>query len=119
MQRAKKTPQEKKLLSYDKDRRNAYGERGSHSRHAIASQKAINRRTDRRRADQLLENADKESPDALENAELKAKSLAKRFWRKSADVPLRVWVEHRLKRRRRLGINAGNTTLLERQREKA
>jgi hypothetical protein len=119
MQKARKTPQEKKLLSYDKDRRNAYGERGSHSRHAIASQKAINRRTDRRRADQLLENADKESLDALESAELKAKSLARRGWRKSADTPLRVWVEHRLGRRKRLGINSGDKNLLKRQQEKA
>ena len=32
----KKTPQQKKRESYEKDRRNVYGERGAKSRYAIA-----------------------------------------------------------------------------------
>jgi hypothetical protein len=102
----RKTPQEKKLLSYDKDCRNTYGERGSHSRHAIATQKAVNRRTDRRRADQVLRNIETDSIESLERAELKVKTVPRRGWRKYPDRPLGEVVAQKLERREEARINA-------------
>lgn len=108
----RRTPPEKKLLSYEKDRRNTYGERGSHSRHAITLQKAINRRTDRHRANQVLQNVESDLVDSLEQAELKVKTVAKRGWRKYADRPLGEVVERKLERREKMGINATTKILL-------
>ena len=41
------TPTQKKLLSYAKDRRNVYGERGANSRFAIRDAKSPARRAER------------------------------------------------------------------------
>jgi hypothetical protein len=43
-----KTPQEKKKLSYMKDRRNTYGENGKSSRKSIRLSKALNEPATRR-----------------------------------------------------------------------
>ncbi len=98
-----KTPQEKKHLSYKKDRRNTYGERGSHSRHAIALQKAINRRIDRRRADQPLKSLDSDTTDSLDQAELEVKTIVRRGWKKYPDRPLAEVVERKVERRKQGG----------------
>jgi len=102
----RRTPQEKKLLSYEKDCRNTYGERGSHSRYAIAFQKTTNRRTDRHRAEQALQAAEASSVESLEQAEIKVKTIPKRGWRKYPDTPLREAVEGKLEYRVKKGINA-------------
>jgi hypothetical protein len=108
----RRTPQEKKLLSYEKDCRNTYGERGSHSRHAITLRKAINRRTDRHRANQVLQNVESDLVGSLEQAELKIKVVVKRSWRKYADSPLGEVVKRKLERREKMGMNATTKVLL-------
>jgi hypothetical protein len=94
-----RSPQEKKLLSYEKDRRNAYGERGSHSRHAIAGQKACNRRAVRHRADQVLKNIPVTQVDLLDEADVLVKTIPRRLWGKYPDQPLGKVVKRKLERR--------------------
>jgi hypothetical protein len=108
----RRTPQEKKLLSYEKDCRNTYGERGSHSRYAITLRKAINRRTDRHRVNQLLQNVESDLVGSLEQAELKVKVVVKHSWRKYADCPLGEVVKRKLERREKMGMNATTKVLL-------
>ncbi|MDP8966377.1 MAG: hypothetical protein M3O33_20805 [Cyanobacteriota bacterium] len=109
----RRTPQEKKLLSYEKDCRNTYGERGSHSRHAITLQKAITRRSDRHRANLVLQNVESDLVDSLEQAELKVKAVVpRRAWQKYADSPLGVVVKRKLERREERGMNATTKVLL-------
>jgi hypothetical protein len=107
-----KTPQEKKRLSYEKDRRNTYGERGSHSRYAIAFQKTTNRRTDRHRAEQALQAAATNSGESLDQAEIKVKTIPKRDWRKYPDTPLREVVKNKLEYRMKKGINETRKILI-------
>jgi hypothetical protein len=95
----RRAPQEKKTLSYQKDCRNVYGERGSHSRHAIAKQKAINRRTDRHQANQVLRKLTEHTFDAWGRVELKVKTIRRRDWRKYPDRPLGEVVKRKLWRR--------------------
>jgi hypothetical protein len=109
----RRTPQEKKLLSYEKDCRNTYGERGSHSRHAITLQKAITRRSDRHRANKVLQNVESDLVDSLEQAELKVKAVVPRqAWQKYADSPLGEVVKRKLERREERGMNATTKILL-------
>ena len=49
-----KTPQEKKVLSYEHDRRNSYGQNDKASRKAIPARKASENRKSRRKAGQSL-----------------------------------------------------------------
>jgi hypothetical protein len=100
------SPQEKKLLSYKKDRRNTYGERGSHSRHAIAEHKARDRRVYRRQINQILNGAESNQPDLMEEVDIEVKSVPKSSWGKCPDEPLGKVVNWKLERRKGKGINA-------------
>ncbi|MBV9958564.1 MAG: hypothetical protein JO360_09090 [Acidobacteria bacterium] len=99
------SPQEKKRLSYQKDRRNTYGERGSHSRHAIAAHKTSDRRAYRHRANQILNGTEGTQAELLEEIDIAVKSVAASHWRKCPDRPLGKFVEHQQRRRVALGIN--------------
>lgn len=110
-----RTPQEKKLFSYQKDCRNTYGERGSNSRYAIATQKALNRRAYRHCSDQVLRvlnNTETVRLNVLDDADLKIKTVVKRGWQKCPDSPLREVVERKLKRRKEMGTNTKIKMLL-------
>jgi hypothetical protein len=106
---ARKSPQEKKALSYAKDGRNGYGENDKSSRKNIRRNKRIPNRADRHRAVQVLAAAT--GPvvtDAAEQAEntLAAKKsmwMTKR-WRKWPDTPLANTVVYKLRRRATLGM---------------
>lgn len=94
------TPQEKKKLSYKKDRRNTCGERGAHSRHAIRDSKNIIERKRRHAENQTLRaiitvKDDEEEIIAIENM---AKSLpeSKKKFQKVADAPLGEVIEDKL-----------------------
>jgi hypothetical protein len=99
-------PQEKKLLSYKKDCRNTYGERGSQSRYAIAAHKARDHRVFRRQINRILNDAETNQPNLLEEVDVEAKSVRKSSWRKYPDQPLSIVVERKLERRKNNGINA-------------
>ena len=96
----RKSPQEKKALSYAKDRRNAYGESDKASRRAIPRHKANVNRANRRAASTLLVGA-VGSVD-VERADTVATVLAGRRpkrWRKWPDRRLDEHVAHVQKRR--------------------
>jgi hypothetical protein len=89
-----KTPQQKKRDSYSKDRRNAYGESAQIDEappRCSQSPKVRWRPTFSRASNRRL------------------KEKRRKRWQKSADVPLRTWVEGRLQRRARLGIDDAST----------
>ena len=84
-----KTPQEKKDLSYAKDRRNTYGENSKYSRKNIPLSKAQANRSERHAQDQALSQVVALThEDDLTLAEMKAKTTAPRKWQKTPDQPL-------------------------------
>lgn len=88
----KKTPQEKKRLSYLKDRRNTYGESDKGSRKTIRKNKRFDMRAERRRQDNRLRTSTTaQNVDQLTAAEMRVKSALPRRWRKNADAPLGIF----------------------------
>ncbi|RQO45612.1 hypothetical protein DBV14_23640 [Variovorax sp. KBW07] len=84
-----KTPQEKKQLSYAKDRRNTYGENSEASRKGIPLAKARANRAERHLQDTLLTAAVAScTEDQLTQIEGQVKGTPPRRWRKAADEPL-------------------------------
>jgi hypothetical protein len=76
-----RSPQEKKALSLQKDRRNGYGESDKGSRKTIPAAKARSHRS--------LRHADKQALGDVDAAsEVVPLTLAKPAWKKSPDVPL-------------------------------
>ncbi|WP_203932344.1 hypothetical protein [Virgisporangium ochraceum] len=106
---ARRDPQEKKALSYARDRRNAYGENDKSSRRNIRRNKRIPNRVDRHRDHQVLTTAvGRVVPELAESAEVTLLATTSRWiswgWRKSGDAPLADVVEYKLRRRVRLGM---------------
>jgi hypothetical protein len=106
---APKDPQERKALSYARDRRNSYGEHDKSSRKNIRRNKRIPNRADRHRERQVLaEAAGRVTVEIAESAEVKLlvrKSMwMTKRWRKSPDASLAAVVEYKLLRRVRLGM---------------
>jgi hypothetical protein len=104
----KRTPQEKKQLSYERDRRNTYGESPHASRKSIPQRKAFRNRANRHRQDlalrQLPARIDEDSADQIETSVF---HYAPKFWRKYADKPLLTVVERKLEGRRRFQETGG------------
>ncbi len=87
--RRKNTPQEKKRLSLQKDRRNAYGENDKASRKAIPLRKAKVNRSNRRSDTVALSGALGAPDEELDNAtEQKLRGRRRKVWRKWPDEPL-------------------------------
>jgi hypothetical protein len=77
---ARRDPQEKKALSYAKDRRNDYGENGKSSRRNIRRNKRIADRADRHHQRQVLATAaGSVTVEAAEQAEIRLLSK-KSMW---------------------------------------
>ncbi len=85
-----RSPQEKKALSYAKDRRNDFGESDKAARKAIPLRKAMENRQDRRKTAQAMGSLQLLSEEAAELLESSARHDINRVggWRKSADTPL-------------------------------
>ncbi|MDX8055380.1 hypothetical protein SK571_38910 [Lentzea sp. BCCO 10_0798] len=96
----RRSPQEKKALSYARDARNSYGQNDKASRKAIARRKRVNVRADRRREHVVLVQG---FPDDIES-ELKRERLPSKRWRKFADAPLADVVTDKLRWRAAAGI---------------
>jgi hypothetical protein len=103
-QKAQRSPQEKKKLSLQKDRRNSYGENAKSSRKNIPLSKAISHRKLRHAASQAAQVFERVSEDLVESlsSTLTTPRLQKGKWKKSADLPLKKIVEGRLQRRQKL-----------------
>ena len=85
-----RSPQERKALSYAKDRRNIYGENDKASRKAIPLRKAQQSRKDRHKVAQelaILPRLDEEAADLIESS---ARHDVHRLggWKKAADAAL-------------------------------
>lgn len=112
---ARRNPQDKKALSYAKDRRNVFGETDKGSRRSIRRNKRTPNRSDRHREHQVLAMATGVGivDEIVEHAE--AKLLARKSmwmtkgWRKYPDAPLADVLEDRLRRRVRLGMDDPGT----------
>jgi hypothetical protein len=104
----RRTPQEKKKLSYEKDRRNTYGESPHSSRKSIPRRKAFRNRANRHRQDlalrQLPNRIDEGLADQIESGVF---HYAPKDWKKRPDKPLRVVVERKLEGRRRFQEEGG------------
>lgn len=84
-----KTPQEKKHLSYAKDRRNTYGESNKGSRKTIQKNKALEIRAERHSQDQRLTSAlSAVGADDLAIVENTVRSTKPRQFKKLRDTPL-------------------------------
>jgi hypothetical protein len=90
----RRSPQEKKALSYERDRRNAYGENDKASRKAVPRRKRLRARAARRLASQQLPSNVADVPiEQTEDIDRIVASANRRYhWRKTADIPLRDWI---------------------------
>lgn len=108
MSKQKRTPQDKKRLSYAKDRRNDYGEHAKSSRRSIARFKAQDIRRERHGKNQALQLVvGAATEDQQVAAEVAARTVKRRLWEKVPDVPLREYIaSQRRKRANRTGRRA-------------
>lgn len=95
-----KTPQEKKALSYAKDRRNRYRANDKASRKAIPMRKAMVNKAYRLKANAVLNQAEN-LLDAEQVAELgdEVRSVGKSDWKKWPDAPLGEVVPKKIQNR--------------------
>jgi hypothetical protein len=96
-----KTPQDKKRLSYERDRRNTYGENSKSSRKNIPRSKARAKRSDRHQQDQALHGAvTAATEEQMLEAESSAQETKRTWWAKTPDTPLGEVVARKLAKRR-------------------
>ncbi len=100
-----RSPQEKKQLSYLKDRRNGYGENQKSSRKNIPRSKRAGHHA-LRRGEQLALERLRAFDGTVDDSEVRFARRRTGQWRKSADTPLGEMVAYRLERRAELGIDA-------------
>ena len=100
-----KTPQEKKALSYAKDRRNTFGQNDKASRKIVPLRKAQVNRVYRRKLNEVLDRVVGEGLENADTIENTARSIKRQDWKKVSDEPLAEVVERKLDRRK---SHAGN-----------
>lgn len=101
----RKSPQEKKRLSYLKDRRNTYGENSKSSRKNIRLRKRKINRANRRADVQAVAKISHEiKPERAEQVESRRVTKPTRRWKKKADTPLAEVVQDQLNRRAQVGM---------------
>jgi hypothetical protein len=104
----KKTPQEKKQLSYKKDRRNCYGESPHGARKSIPIRKKLRNRANRKYQEQQLTITGlKLDDDLAEQIETRLYQKSPKVWNKVADAPLKKAVERKQQRRQKLEKEGG------------
>ncbi|OHV04289.1 hypothetical protein [Mycobacterium talmoniae] len=98
---ARRSPQEKKRLSYDRDCRNCYGENDKSSRKAIRFHKRRVNKTNRHHDRQALQRSTgPRQPDTEDLTEQRLHARKRKKWQKGADAPLGGYVNVKLRRRR-------------------
>jgi len=95
------TPQEKKVLRYEKDRRNTHAESRARSRKAIAKRKALTHRALRHAQDSATARA----AAMLDEADPHIRKTARNTWRKIPDAALGDYVARTLQSRFLRGMN--------------
>ena len=99
---SEKSPQQKKQLSYEHDRRNGYGENSTSSRTNIPRRKRGVNQANRHAHKQLLSAIDPETSEPRPGSGPVVRRP--KTWRKVADIALGDMVAKKLFRRARLGI---------------
>ncbi len=95
-----KTPQEKKTLSYAKDRRNNYGANDKASRKSIPLRKALQNRVYRKNVKQLFDKVPSEiNLEEIDLLESEVRAVKKGNWKKYPDAPLGEVVEAKIENR--------------------
>jgi hypothetical protein len=96
-----RSPQEKKALSYVRDRRSDYGENDKASRKAVPRRKAHASRKDRHQVAQDLATLVRLPAEAAEVVESSARHDVQRVrgWRKAPDKPLADYLADKAKRK--------------------
>lgn len=103
------TPQQKKALSYEHDRRNAYGQNAKASRSAIPKRKAAARRAYRHLSTQTLkEAAYVENPEQADLVEARVAAVVEKPFHKFADIPLKEHITRALETRAFLSGEPGD-----------
>lgn len=96
----RKTPQEKKNLSYSRDRRNTYGENAKSSGMNISRNKRLRVRIERRTSQVPLRGEAAGIDEArVDLASSNAMLKRKKSWKKQPDTPLGIVVKRKLRRR--------------------
>ncbi|MER5202530.1 hypothetical protein [Streptomyces sp. NPDC002825] len=107
----RKTPQEKKRLSYLKDHRNSYGENDKSSRKNIRRNKRFPNSSNRRHAQTaltaLLGSPDDVRADAVEE---RMNGRRPKRWQKFPDAPLGAVVDGALRHRAKMGTAEAEIT---------
>ena len=97
---SRKSPQEKKRLSYERDRRNTYGENDKASRKSIPLRKRLRARAPRHKLNQQLADGLKLGVlDEGEHIDAEIAPPKPRSWRKIPDKPLGEYLARRKSRR--------------------
>ena len=108
----KRTPQEKKKLSYDRDRRNTYGEAPHAARKNIPLQKARRNRANRRLVNQDLSASGTVPPgEVLEEIEGRLGLKPPKDWKKCPDTPLGEVLAEKSRGRKVMRENGGRDAL--------
>jgi len=109
----RRTPAEKKVLSYQKDRRNTYGETGARSRYSIRRRKAEVNRTYRHAVREEMSLAARGDDPGEDPGD----QVIRKGWKKLPDEPLGAVVRRKHARRDRMGITSNPPQESELQRE--
>ena len=108
----RRTPQQKKRLSYERDRRNVYGESPHGARKSIPLRKAMRNRANRHRQNQQLSYV---GPTLTEDAADELESLMHRrapnVWKKYRDAPLGEVVANKRHLREVMRTQGGRSAL--------
>ena len=108
----RRTPQEKKALSYERDRRNTYGEAPHAARKSIPLRKALCNRANRHQQNQQPRYSGPAPDESLaDEFELQMYQRAPRVWKKDADSPLGEVVAQKVEWRARLHERGGRAAV--------
>ena len=111
----KRTPQEKKKLSYERDRRNVYGNSPQAARKAIPLRKALRNRANRKLAKQeIAVQTLVPSGNLGEEIEARLDIKAPKAWIKDRDAPLGKVVADKLRNREMMREKGGREALITR-----
>jgi hypothetical protein len=111
----KRTPQEKKKLSYEHDTRNVYGNSPQAARKAIPLRKAQRNRANRHLANQeVAVQSPQPSENVAEKIEAQLNLKARKVWRKDPDAPLGKVVAEKSRTRKIMRERGGREVLITR-----
>jgi hypothetical protein len=104
----RRSPQDKKILSYLRDRRNSYGEHDKGSRKTIPARKALVNRTYRHAVRQVTRT----EADDIDQLTSDVASVRRNPWKKVPDRPLGEHLNNRWRVRQERGGNEPSTSEL-------